>query len=230
MENGWVVLQAMGQGLWIGFCTAALIGPVNFMAVRLGLMKGFSSVLLTGSGSALVDAVCAYGVFIGLLKIGFFGIGKIFLWGLGAVFILYLLYAVWLDLRENPETLPSLRMKHQVEVMERPFLLGLLLAGSNPYTLIYWIGAVSALQGAEQISPTGRAATSFFSSVFVGEIIWFVFLGWALHHSRNLLDRKLLGRISFGCGVLLIGYAVFMVSKIVWNLVATGGTPAVPGG
>lgn len=222
-----IVLQAVSQGLWIGFCTAALIGPVNFMAVRRGILGGFPQTFLVGSGAALVDAACAYAVFAGLLRTGFAGMWKVVLWGIGAFLVLYLVYAVLVDLRENPEALPTVKAKTQVLVLERPFVLGLLIAGGNPYTLIYWTGVVAALQFSGEVSLTGRAATSFFSAVLVSELAWFTLLGLAVHHSRNLFNRRVLSRVSMACGALLLAYGAFMVVKIVLNLARTGGAPAI---
>ena len=59
---------AITQGLIIGFCTAALIGPVNFLAIRRGILGGFQPAFLVGAGAALVDASCAYLVFAGIFQ------------------------------------------------------------------------------------------------------------------------------------------------------------------
>src|SRR5580658_8828674 len=127
-----LVYKAITQGLIIGFCTAALIGPINFMAVRRGILGGFQQTFLVGAGAALVDATCAYAVFSGLLKVGFSGLWKIILWGICAVFLLYLAYAFLNEVRDSPEIMENTNVQKQTQFVDDPFVMGLLLAGSNP--------------------------------------------------------------------------------------------------
>lgn len=222
-----IVYQAITQGLIWGFCTAALIGPINFLAVRRGILYGFPQVLLVGAGAALVDATCAYLVFAGLVVMGFTGIWKIVLWGIGVILILFIVHAMIMDISDNPEMTRSGKVKDQLRFFDHSLVLGFLLAASNPFTLIYWIGVVSTLKLSASIDFTGRAATSFFSSVLVGEMVWFFLLGIAVHHSRNLFNTKWLNRISLTAAILIVGYGFFMAAKIVANLVSTGAAPVL---
>src|SRR5579871_3199580 len=82
--------KAITQGLIMGFCTAALLGPVNALAVRRGIVSGFQQTIGVGAGAAVVDAIWAYVVFAGLIKVGIVGTGKIVVWCLCVVFLLYL--------------------------------------------------------------------------------------------------------------------------------------------
>jgi L-lysine exporter family protein LysE/ArgO len=106
--------------------------------------------------------------------------------------------------------------------------MGFLIAASNPYTLIYWVGMVGTLQLSGNIDIAGGAATSFFSAVLVSELVWFMALGIAVHYSRNLFNRHMLKTITWFFGLLLFGYYVFMATKVVMNLIHTGGAPALP--
>jgi threonine/homoserine/homoserine lactone efflux protein len=220
-----LVYKAITQGLIIGFCTAALIGPINFMAVRRGILGGFQQTFLVGAGAALVDATCAYAVFSGLLKVGFSGLWKIILWGICAVFLLYLAYAFLNEVRDSPEIMENAKIQKQTQFVDDPFVMGLLLAGSNPFTLIYWIGMVSTLQLSGNIDLTSGAATSFFSAILVSELVWFSCLGAVVHYSRNLFNRNILKMATWGSGILLIFYCCFMAVKVVLNLIHTGGAP-----
>lgn len=227
-----LIYQALTQGLIIGFCTAALIGPVNFMAIRRGIMGGFQKTFSVGAGAALVDATCAWVVYTGLLKVGFTGIGKIILWGLCAIFLLYLAYSMLTEIRDNPENMDNPRLLRQIQWMDHSFTMGFLLAATNPFTLMYWIGIVGTIQLSYPIPPNldiaGGAATSFFSAVLVSELIWFSCLGMGVHYSRNLFNRKALKVLTWSCGFFLLFYYVFMAAKVVMNLINTGGTPFIP--
>ncbi len=224
-----LVYQAITQGLIWGFCTAALIGPVNFMAVRRGILGGFQQTVFVGAGSALVDAICAYLVFTGLIQLGYYGAWKIVLWGVGIILILYIAYATLMEIGDNPEMTRSVKIKSQLQIFEHPTMVGFILAASNPFTLIYWIGVVGTLKLSGFVDFTGRAATSFFSAVLVGEMIWFLLLGIGVHHSRNLFNPKWLNRISYASAVLIIGYGLFMAAKIIGSLVSTGTSPVLFG-
>ena len=227
-----LIYQAITQGLLIGFCTAALIGPVNFLALRRGIMGGFQQTFMVGAGAALVDAICAWVVFAGLLKVGFTGAWKIILWGLCATFLLYLAYSMLTEIRDNPEAMGNPRLRKQIQWMDHSFTLGFLLAATNPFTLMYWIGMVGTLQLSMQIPQNldiaGGAATSFFSAILVSELIWFSCLGMGVHYSRNLFNRKALRVIPWTSGFLLLFYYVFMAAKVVMNLIHTGGAPFIP--
>jgi threonine/homoserine/homoserine lactone efflux protein len=222
-----LLYQALTQGLIIGFATAAMIGPVNVMVLRRGVLGSYQSGAWVGVGAALADAFTAYAVFSGLLRVGFHGIWKILLWGIGAVLILYIAYTVLTELRNNPFLAQDVRVKSQTAFLDKPLVMGMLLVATNPFTLFYWMIMVSTLHLSESmpIDPTGRAATTLFSAVLMGELGWYGLLTYAVHKTKNLFDRKWLSRISLVSGLILLGYALFMVTKVVWHLADTGGTP-----
>jgi len=215
------------EGLKVGFCYAVLLGPVNALAIRRGITRGFQQTVGVGAGAALVDAIWAYLVFIGLLKDGIVGVGKIIVWGLCAIFLLYLAYSMLMEIRDNPEMMDHPRVRKQVQFIDDSFVMGFLIAATNPFTLLWWVGWVGAFLGAMQLAGpidiAGGAATSFFSAVLVSEMAWFFCLGLAVHHSRNLFDRKALKGIKWVCGLILLGYYLFMAGKVVMNLIHTGG-------
>lgn len=222
-----LLYQALTQGLIIGFATAAMIGPVNVMVFRRGMLNGFASGWLVGVGASLADALTAYAVFSGLLRVGFHGIWKILLWGLGAVLILYMAYAVLTELRYGSALAQDVRVKEQTAFLDRSFVVGLLLVATNPFTLFYWMVMTSTLHlsASMPVDPTGRAATTFFSAIFMGEIAWYGLLTFSVDKTRNLFDRRWLSRISLVSGLCLLGYALFMVTKVVLHLAEQGGTP-----
>ena len=221
-----LVYAAITQGLIIGFCTATLIGPVNFLAIRRGILGGFQELFMVGVGAALVDASFAYIVFAGLSKDGIVGALKIIIWGVSVVFLLYLAYSVFQEIKDDPNATSA--VKKQIQFIDFSFVQGFLVAATNPFTLIYWVGIVGTLQLAGNIDLTGGAATSFFSAVLVSEMVWFTALGIAVHYSRNLFNRHMLKNITWFFGILLFGYYLFMATKVVMNLVHTGGDTALP--
>ncbi len=223
-----LIYAAITQGLIIGFCTSALIGPVNFLAIRRGIMGGFQQTFEVGAGAALVDASFAYIVFAGLSKNGIVGVGKIIIWGISVVFLLYLAYSMLTEIRDNPEMMNNPKVRKQIQWIDHSFVMGFLLAATNPFTLIYWVGMVGTLQLSGNMDLTGGAATSFFSAVLVSELIWFSCLGMGVHYSRNLFNRRALRVITWTCGLLLLFYYLFMAAKVVLNLIRTGGAPFIP--
>jgi len=221
LESYQLIYPAISKGLFFGFCYAVLIGPVNALAIRRGILGGFQQAFFVGLGAALVDATCAYVVYAGFLKMGFTGAGKILLWSLCAIFLIYLAYSTLVEIQENPESTSAVRK--QVQFIDHPFVMGFIIEATNPFTLFWWIGAVVTLQVPGNIDIAGGAATSFFSAVLVSELVWFFFLGMGVHHSRNLFNRKALKAITWGCGFLLLFYYVFMAIKVIMNLIHTGG-------
>ncbi len=220
--------KAITQGLIMGFCTAALLGPVNALAVRRGIVGGFQQTVGVGAGAAIVDAIWAYVVFAGLIKVGIVGTGKIIVWCLCAVFLLYLAYSMLMEIRDNPEMMDNPKVSRQIRFLDDSFIIGFLIAATNPFSLLRWIGLVGTLDVSGSIELTGGAATSFFSAVLVSEMVWFFGLGLVVQYSRNLFDRKALNTIKWVCGLILLVYALFMASKVVITLIHTGGAPILP--
>jgi threonine/homoserine/homoserine lactone efflux protein len=225
-EMFYLVHTASTQGLIFGFCYAISIGPVNFLAIRRGILTGFQELFLVGLGAAFVDASFAYIVFAGLAREGMAGAEKIIIWGVSVMFLLYLAYSVFLEIREDPNATSA--VKKQIQFIDNSFIMGFLIAASNPFTLIYWVGMVGTLQLSGNVDLTGGAATSFFSAVLVSELVWFMALGIAVHYSRNLFNRHMLKTITRFFGFLLLFYYVFMAAKVVLNLIHTGGAPVLP--
>ena len=225
MDSYKLMYVAITQGLILGFCNAALIGPVNALSIRRGIVGGFQQAFGAGAGAALVDAACAYAVFAGLLKVGFSGAWKIILWGLCAIVLLYLAYTMLADIRDNPEMSASPKVRKQIQFLDDSFVMGVLIAATNPFTLLRWIGFVGTLQLSGNIELTGGGATCFFSAILVSELVWFLGLGLVVHYSRNLFDRKVLRIIVWTCGIFLLAYYLFMAVKVALNLVHTGGAP-----
>lgn len=220
-----LIYVAITQGLILGFCTAPLLGPINALAIRRGITGGMQQAIGVGAGGAVVDAFCAYVVFAGLSKVGFTGAWKIILWGFCAIFLIYLAYSILIEIRDNPES--STKVRKQVQFIDDSFVMGFLIAATNPFTLLYWIGMVGTLQLSGHIEMAGGAATSFFSAVLVSEMAWYICLGMAVHYSRNLFDRKALRIITWTCGIVLLGYYLFMAGKVAMNLIHTGGSSLV---
>src|SRR5579859_3263578 len=102
---------AITQGLVLGLCTAPLLGPVNALAIRRGIVGGFQQTIGVGAGAALVDAIWAYIVFAGITKVGIVGMGKIIIWGLSAVLLLYLAYLALIEIRDNPDMVDHPRVR-----------------------------------------------------------------------------------------------------------------------
>ncbi len=116
----------------------------------------------------------------------------------------------------------------QMRFLDDSFVMGFLIAATNPFSLLRWIGLVGTLEVAGNIDLTGGAATSFFSAVLVSEMVWFFGLGLVVQYSRNLFDRRALGIIKWVCGLILLGYYLFMAGKVVVTLIHTGGAPLNP--
>ena len=223
-----LIYLAITQGLIFGFGSAVLIGPVNFLAIRRGIVRGFQETFLVGAGAALVDAIFAYIVFVGISKEGIVGIGKIIVWGISALFLLFLAYSVLTEIRENPEAMENITVRKQIQWMDNSFVMGFLLVATNPFALIWWVGWVSTFQLSGNIPMAGGAATSFFSAVLVSELIWYSCLGLGVHYTRNLFNRKALTIISWICGAGMLIYFLLYVAKVVVNLVMHGGAAVTP--
>src|SRR5579863_6546403 len=117
-----LIYVAITQGLILGFCTAPLLGPINALAIRRGIVGGIQQTIGVGAGAAMVDAICAYVVFAGLMKVGFTGSWKIILWGLCAIFLLYLAYSMLVEIRDSPESTSAVRK--QVQFIDDSFVMG----------------------------------------------------------------------------------------------------------
>ena len=227
-ESYKLIYIAITNAFIIGFCRAAINMPVNFLAIRRGILGGFQGTFLVGIGASLVDAIWAYVFFAGFVHMGFMGAWKIILWGLSVVFMLFLAYSTLSEIRENPEAMDNITVRKQLQWLDQPFFMGFLIAATNPFAIIWWLGIVGTLELSGNIELTGAAATSFFAAVLVSELVWYTGLGFAVHYSRNLFNRKGLTVLSWICGLGLLFYCLFMLAKVAINLINTGSSPLLP--
>ncbi len=92
-----------------------------------------------------------------------------------------------------------------------PVLAGVLLSMSNPYWWIWWVTVGSAFLLRFDISfARGGALLAFFLGHELGDLAWFTAVSTALHLGRRSFSRGLMTVILGACGVVIIGFALYL--------------------
>jgi len=194
------------RGFLLGLGAAVPIGPVNVEIARRTLRSGFLAGFFLGCGAVTIDVICAI-----ISSLGFAMLSEqswLFkpLQIIGGAFLAYLAFlcfrSAWraFSREEAVESVPP-------PAIHTSYITGLLMTGTNPYTLIFWFTAVPNAAG-EIGAQTTQSLPMICLGVFSATILWVIgFAGalkWAGQWRRQLW---MLAADAFG-GAMLLAFAL----------------------
>jgi len=194
------------QGCLLGIGAAIPIGPVNVAIARTVLCSGFGAGFLLGCGAVTIDVACAVlssfsfmlisenSRFIPVLQI----IGGAFLAYLGVICLI----SAWRAIDKNHplETAPP-------PAMHASYITGLLMTGTNPYTLLFWFVAVPA-QVARMGSQTTHRLPMICAGVFCATMLWVICFAGALKWAGRWRRQVWMLAADTVGGIMLLCFAV----------------------
>lgn len=209
---------AFVRGLLAGVLMAAPVGAVGVMCIRRALTDGWARALVVGLGSAVADAV--FGAVAGL------GIGAIsrfivtfereltLVGGMVVAVSGYFIYRAPVDADLSAP---------QTSVMVRDFGRAFVISIINPATLI---GALGIFAVFAQLDSNVRPATAstLITGVFVGSMLWWVFLASLVRIMRERFVSGTLPRLNRIEGSVIGVFGCAAIAWAVWQL-ATGAAP-----
>lgn len=195
------------QGLVLGFSIAAPVGPVGVLCIRRSMARGFRSGLVSGLGAASADAVYGSIAAAGLTLVADFLIRQqLWLGLLGGGFLLYLGIKTW----TSKPVVESAQQENGS--VGGDYFSTLLLTLSNPMT-IFSFAAIFSGMSAQSLPVFRFSAFLLVLGVFLGSASWWLILSSSVGLLRSRVTPALLGWINRVSGLVIIGFALFLISK-----------------
>jgi threonine/homoserine/homoserine lactone efflux protein len=195
------------QGLVLGFSIAAPVGPVGVLCIRRSMARGFRSGLTSGLGAASADAVYGTIAAAGLTLVADFLVRQQLWLGLLGGFFLFFLGVKTFTNRPALES-----AKQESGSVGGDYFSTLLLTLSNPMT-IFSFAAIFSGMSAQSLPVFRFSAFLLVLGVFLGSASWWLILSGLVGLLRSRVTPALLGWINRISGLVIIGFAIFIVSK-----------------
>jgi L-lysine exporter family protein LysE/ArgO len=165
------------RGFLLGLGAAVPIGPVNVEIARRTLRSGFFAGFFLGCGAVTIDVICAI-----LSSFGFAIISEQS-WLFKPLQIIGGAFLAWLAFLCFRSAVRAMSLKTEVEQTPPPaihasYITGLLMTGTNPYTLIFWFTAVPNAAGIG--TQTTQSLPMICLGVFSATILWVLGFAGAL--------------------------------------------------
>jgi threonine/homoserine/homoserine lactone efflux protein len=201
---------AFVRGCLVGFALAAPIGPVAVLCIRRALARGFTQAVIAGVGAAFADMFIGATAGLSLTIISTFVLdNQIFIGLVGGLLVLGLgitTYRAPVQLTNGAIVVKSLR---------RDFVTAFSIAITNPATMIAGAGVFAAF-GPIDIYTAPVTAFWLVTGVFMGSVVWWVFLSGAVTALRARfvnVGLSWLNRIS-GSIIAILGVIVLAATAL----------------
>lgn len=194
------------QSIIIGLAIAAPVGPIGILCIRTTIAKGIFAGLAVGFGAAAADGVYAViaGFGLGIVVSFLLGITPI-LKVVGGIFLICIGISIFLK-KVSYSTIEKVPRKSYARLFSSTFFLTL----SNPMTILTFLGIISALE----VEVTNQSdLIILILGVFLGSILWWLFLVTAVFIIAKRLSIKVLSFINKLAGLIIVGFGIYI---LVW--------------
>lgn len=199
-------MKVLGTAYLLGLSVAAVLGPINLLAIRTGLQRGFRAAFLVGLGATVADGFYALLAALGAAAlVGRAGI-QIPLWLLGSGMLAYLGGSGLLQSLRRPVLLGS---ESATGTAWGAFLGALAATLGNPMTVASWAAVFGGLYAGMLEAVTPGLVLGLVAGVASGTFTWFTALAAALQVGRRLVTPTALRGISVASSVILLGFAAY---------------------
>lgn len=211
------MIEIILKGVIMGVAVAAPVGPIGVLCINRTLEKGKLSGLMTGLGTAVADGIfgllVAFGVGLSaFLREG--GAGASGLKLLGGVFLFYLGAKSLQNYKKKKIDLEAPAGQSKVGYV-KDFASSLALTMANPMTIMVFFGFVAAL-GLNQLE-TDWAVYVFVAGIFIGSVLWWVFLIFSVSVLKTRLSTNLLLSLDLISGGLLVLWGLYACFEALQN-------------
>jgi len=196
----WLFLKGLGFGLVL----AAPVGPIGVLAVRRSLADGFLPGVTGGLGTATADALYAAVAAFGLTAVSAFLVAQQDVMRiLGGAFLVWLGVAA---IRRGATQAASVAGR-RAEGLVGIYLSTFALTVANPATILTFLALFAGLGVVQASAGAGTWASSVLVvGVFLGSLLWWVFLCGAVSLVRTRVTPKAMVWINRVSGVVLAGF------------------------
>lgn len=199
-------MRILGTAYLLGLSVAAVLGPINILAIRTGLERGFRFAFLVGLGATVADGLYTLLAALGMSAVvGRTGV-RTLLWLLGAGMLAYLGGAGLLRSLRGPVLLEG---QAAAATAWGCFLGALGATLGNPMTVASWAAVFGGLYAGMLEQVTTSLTLRLVTGVALGTLTWFTALAAALQASRRFVTPTALRGVSLTSSGILLGFAAY---------------------
>ncbi len=198
----WILLK----GLAVGLAVAAPVGPIGLLCIKRTLDRGWSTGVASGLGVAAADAT--YGL---MVAAGLSATGLLLAYATPMQLAGGLLIAALgvLSIRAGLRDMPA-RAAHGGGRggLYAAFGSAYALTITNPMTILAFVGLIAGLGAAAATRP--GAAYILVTGVFLGSLLWWVFLATATALARKKITPRLTRWLDLASGTVLLAWGLWI--------------------
>ncbi len=189
------------SGVFLGFGVSVPFGPVNILILTYAL-KAFKNSIAVGLGAFSIDMLYLFLLQFGLLN---FLDNVIFMRFLAIFGFCFLTYMAYLMLRKKKESL-NLEHKEFKESLLKSYIKGIILNGSNPYVIGFWLSATG-------IVLSNQHAYSTILGLVVAILFWIGALAFVVAKYSYLFSAKVIRIINIVSALIIEYFALSLLYK-----------------
>ncbi|MGJ0158895.1 LysE family transporter [Campylobacter coli] len=190
------------NGLFLGFGVSVPFGPINILILTYAL-KAFKNSIAVGLGAFSVDLLYLLLLQFGLLN---FLDNVIFMRALAIFGFCFLSYMAYLMLKKKNEDLHLDQHKDFKESLLKSYVKGIILNGSNPYVIGFWLSATG-------IVLSNQHAYSTILGLVVAILFWIAALAFVVAKYSYLFSAKVICIINIVSALIIEYFALNLLYK-----------------
>jgi threonine/homoserine/homoserine lactone efflux protein len=202
-------MNILCNGIIIGFCLAAPVGPIGLLCIRKTLMFGWSAGFVSGLGAACADGLYGCIASCGLAVVSQFLIahaGALKL--IGGIFLCYLGIKTIIGCTKHRLSDSEKTEKRAYVFLVGDFISVFFLTLTNPLTILSFI-AIFGGMGVVSMAHDYIQAVMLACGVFIGSALWWLVLSSATALLRSKMTDRYLQLVDILCGLVLVCYGVW---------------------
>ena len=200
------------QQIVLGISLAAPVGPINIEIVKRGIEKGFWHAWSVGLGGMTADILFMLLIYCGLASFFMYPPVQLFMYCIGFFLLFHLGFT---SIKQGLLKLGMEYIKEEIGGIRQSYVTGFVIALSNPLNLVFWFGVYGSTLSSLLTKVSKQEAMLYSLCIILGIILWNLNIAFSIHFGRTLLKPRMLGWITAGAGVVLVGYSIHFAYKAV---------------
>lgn len=190
------------SGVFLGFGVSVPFGPVNILILTYAL-KAFKNSIAVGLGAFSIDMLYLFLLQFGLLN---FLDNVIFMRFLAIFGFCFLTYMAYLMLKKKNEDLHLDQHKDFKESLLKSYVKGIILNGSNPYVIGFWLSAASVVLSSDH-------AYLMTLGLVVAILFWVSALAFVVARYSHVFSAKVVFIINIISALIIEYFALSLLYK-----------------
>ncbi len=229
LDSFHLILAAL-FGLFLGIVMCIPIGPLNIITINLTLDGKKKKALAIASGGSLMDFAYFFIILSGLSLFSF-SESMTFAFKILGVCVLFLMGAIEIKKYYFPKIekeAPALSVEEEELKLQKNIktknhyvlsvFLGVFIYVSNPTLVATMTGLSAFVKSTEIFEPNFKNVLGFSLCAGLGSFSWFYFLAMFVDRYKGKFSDKLLGKLNFYCGILIIIAATIMSTRLIFKI------------